>query len=174
MKKFTGLLLALILAITCIAFMTSCSGKIKVTFVQDGQDDVVITLEKGEKIEEIPLPVQEDGYTIVWDRTDFSNIEKSVTVSAVKTPNLYTIYYEINADKESIKEDYTKVSFGEEFTLLIPLNNDQRLTFGGWKIKGTDEYFTDDQNYSVVGDVTLVPTWKIAENDDEFSKNPWA
>ena len=51
----------------------------EVVFKQDGFDDIVKTVSAGETLTDIPTPVQtgETGYTVVWDRTDFSNITEN-------------------------------------------------------------------------------------------------
>ena len=174
MRRFASLFLTLIFVFTFVVTMAACSGKIKVTFVQDGCDDVVVTLEKGETLTEIPKPAQEDGYTIVWDKTEFDGLTESITVTAVKTPNKYTINYEIKENWESISATSQIVTFGEEFTLLVPTNKNTKLVFDGWTVKDTNEAFTDDGVYSVVGNVTLVATWKVADNGGEWSDNPFA
>ena len=90
MKKIAGLLLAvLLLTLSCVCVFTSCSNKVDITFVQSGQEDVVVTIKKGESLEDIPDPAQKTGYTVVWDVTDFSNIDEDLTVNAVETPNLW-------------------------------------------------------------------------------------
>ena len=63
-----------------------------VTFVQEGQENVVKSVNKGGALTDIPTPVAESGYEIVWDRTDFTNIQSDITVNAVKTP-VYTITF---------------------------------------------------------------------------------
>lgn len=57
-----------------------------ITFIQEGQSDVVKTLKKGETLTDVPVPVSAAGYDIVWDKTDFSDVSENVTVTAVKTP----------------------------------------------------------------------------------------
>ena len=38
-----------------------------ITFIQEGQSDVVKTLKKGETLTDVPVPVSAAGYDIVWD-----------------------------------------------------------------------------------------------------------
>lgn len=166
MKKIAGLLLAvLLLTLCCVCVFTSCSNKIDITFVQSGQEDVVVTIKKGESLEDIPNPAQKTGYTVVWDVTDFSNIDEDLTVNAVETPNEYTIYYKV-AELINISAKSQKVTFGDNVVLLKPSNTPPSHKFGGWKIEGTDTVLADGV-YDVASDVTLVPEWV----PDEWSEN---
>ena len=71
-----------------------------VTFVQEGAENVVITVNEGEGIaaSEIPTPTPVKGHTVAWDVSDFSAITSDITVTAVATPNVYTITYVVYVD----------------------------------------------------------------------------
>jgi len=73
----------------------------KITLKQEGQEDVVVTVERG-KTPSIPDPKPVAGYTVAWDVTDFSNVTSDITVNAVKTLENYTITYEANGGKASM------------------------------------------------------------------------
>ena len=76
MKKLAGLLAVMILTLSMACLFTSCSNKIKVSFVQDGQTTIVKTIDKGQTLTDIPAPVQKTGYTVSWEVADFSNLQK--------------------------------------------------------------------------------------------------
>ena len=68
------------------------------------------------------MPTNEQGYVIAWDVTDFSNIQKDLTVTAVKTAKTFTITYVVsdNASSKGVSLSTTTqtVTYGEQFTLL--------------------------------------------------------
>ena len=67
-----------------------------ITFVQEGQENVIRTAKKGTALTDIPTPVAVTGYDVVWDVTDFSDIQSNMTVTAVKTAKTFTIYYVVS------------------------------------------------------------------------------
>ncbi|MBQ5929565.1 MAG: hypothetical protein IIX02_02125 [Clostridia bacterium] len=108
MKKFLSLLLCLTLTIGAATF-TACgdnsgdSGNMSselptytVTFKQYNQTDIEKEVEEGKALTDIPAPKDRTGYTVKWDKTaaDLANITGNVTVTAIETPNEYTITYE--------------------------------------------------------------------------------
>ena len=137
-EKISLLTVAAILVICAFAFV-ACSdvsnGKnsnqspaesvaYTVTFVQDGKPDVVKRVKDGESLTDIPQPVSEKGYTIVWDRTDFSSVTENITVTTIKTPNVYTITYNLGINKNaSLSEKTQSVTYGQPFTLPTPEYN---------------------------------------------------
>ena len=154
MKKIAGLFLAtLLLALSCMFVFSSCSNKIDITFVQEGQENIVKTIKKGESLTDIPTPVSKDGYTIVWDVTEFENLNNSLTVNAVETPNQYTITYEV--EPGVLTETTQVVTFDSNVVYYKPLKTAPNSEFGGWKIKGTETVLTDGV-YKIASDVTLV------------------
>ena len=126
------LLIVLLVCIMPVALFCGCNPTnpeptkttYTITFVQDGQDNIVKTVEKGETLTDIPTPVptNEQGYVIAWDVTDFSNIQKDLTVTAVKTAKTFTITYVVsdNASSKGVSLSTTTqtVTYGEQFTLL--------------------------------------------------------
>ena len=96
MKKAFVLIIS-IFCLVCSTALLGCAKEqtVSVTFKQDGYDDVVITIDKGGLIDEVPTPKSRIGYTVTWDRTDFSNINEDTVVSAVETPNVYTVTFNL-------------------------------------------------------------------------------
>lgn len=121
---------AVVLAALCAAMLglCACDGgqeappepeTYTVTFVQSGQDDVVRTVEAGGTLTDVPEPVAKTGYTVTWDRSDFTNITQNLTVHAVETANKYTLTYD--ADGGTVTPSGIEVTFGTAVgTLAVP------------------------------------------------------
>lgn len=151
--------------LTCFMLVfTACKSQINVTFKQDGEKDIIITLNSGESINEIPQPVQKPGYTIAWDKNDFNNIKSSMIVNAVSTANTYTIIYEIDNKVTGIQSEQSVV-YGEDFELAIPKKDGK--VFVNWTLKGTKTN-VENGKYIWTEDITLTPNWDI-DNKDEYS-----
>lgn len=67
-----------------------------VTFKQDGQRDVVKTVEEGESLTDIPEPKAKVGYTVAWEVVDLTNIVEDIEVKAIETANTYVVSYDLN------------------------------------------------------------------------------
>ena len=77
--------------------------EVTVTFVQDGFDDIVKTVKYGETLYNIPTPRNVEGYDIVWENVDFTNIKSSLTVYAIATPKKYTVTFIQNGFDDIVK-----------------------------------------------------------------------
>ncbi len=173
MKKLAGLLAVMILTLSMACLFTSCSNKIKVSFVQDGQTTIVKTIDKGQTLTDIPAPVQKTGYTVSWEVADFSNLQKDLTVNAVETPNVYTITYEIQYFA-TIENTTQSVVFGKDFTLQTPSISGEyadifNLKFDGWTIKGQDKSLSDGV-YDIASNLILIANW-VPAGSGEWSPN---
>lgn len=129
-----------------------------VTFQQAGQEDVVVTVTEGDTIAEadIPAPVQEEGYTTVWNAEDLAkltNISGNVTVVAVKTANSYTITFETEGIEAPAAQTVT-------YNSNVEINDLERegYTFDGWFIKGTTTKVTSGL-WTIAENVVLVASW---------------
>ena len=172
MKKFIVSLLTLMFAACSLAFILSGCGTpdstVCITFVQSGQTDITRNVKKGGSLTDVPTPFLQEGYTVVWDTTDFSNIQKSFTVNAVATPNEYTIYYELENINATIIATTQTITFDSNVTLYKPTSLVENIVFDYYTIKGTEDVFSDGI-YKIAGDVTLVAHWKIQDDGSEWS-----
>ena len=178
-KKFYDLLTILLLSFTCVcafAISACATGKTDpddgpsqsvtytVTFKQDGYADIVKTVEEGEDLAYIPTPATETGYTVTWDRTDFTNITQNVIVNAVKTANTYKITYSLGANNyATVASETQEVRYGESFTLQTP-SYQGSAAFYGWyfadeKGNPTDEK-AENGKYVWAKDVFVVAKWQ--------------
>lgn len=166
------ILLFLALACFVAAGVAGCagmdSGSVKIVFVQDGRSDVVMYVEKGGTLYNVPLPVSEEGYEIEWDETDFSCLTENKTVTAVKTPLLYLITY--NLGSRSL-DDFARIEATEQYVYYNSVVTTYKpvcagYLFVGWQVQGKGETFTDGK-YAYAENITLVAEWAVNEDDDE-------
>ena len=173
MVKILRKIIITVLCVCCLFSVVGCSNSdtVKVMFRQSGHAVVIREVKKGESLLNVPNPVQEDGYEIVWDKTDFTNLQENLTVEAIKTPKKYTITYDLGSRKDddfaSIQDDEQIVTFGEIIITYKPTCSGYKFT--GWEIQGKDQTFTDGK-YAYAEDLTLVAMWQVSDNDeDRFS-----
>lgn len=178
-KKICSLFTILLLTFACVcAFaFTACAVDelgpddepsqtvtYTVTFKQDGYDDIVKTVEEGGDLADIPMPANQTGYTITWDRTDFTNITQNVMVNAVKTANTYTITYSLGANNyATIEFEKHEVKYKQSFTLQMP-EYQGSAAFYGWYLAGEDGKATDekveDGKYIWASDICVIARWE--------------
>lgn len=168
-KKFTVALLGGLL--TLLAF-TSCgqTGVTSNSSVNQGSDvpiicvvtfktekaDIKKEVNKGNPLTDIPqLPTQE-GYTYAWSVDDFSCITQNLTVTLVKSANVYTITYDLEGlNNITIGATTQSVAYDSRFTLEMPVRD--CYEFNGW-IDENGNPFTDGV-YQTAKDVTLKAVW---------------
>lgn len=168
MKK----VITLMLAILCVGLMfVGCNntnnpdeGKstyVTITFKQDGEEDIVKQILKGENLTDIPTPKVKDGsvqegYTLTWDTTDFTNIRKDMTVNAVMKANTYKIYFDYSGVSCDGNE-YMEVKYNQEFVLPTPINALGVKIFVHWIDESGQK--VSNGTYNKAGDMTLKAVW---------------
>lgn len=170
LKTLKKLTVVLLLLCFLLAF-TGCGEKsdtVTITFKQDGMFDVVREIEKGDSLLFPPSPKSEDGYDIVWDRTEFIAVQEDITVNAIKTPKQYKITYDLGSRKGddfvNIEGYEQNVTFNQTVTTYKPTCSG--YTFIGWEIQGKNKTFTDGK-YTYPEDITLIARWQLSDNDDD-------
>ncbi|MBR2968661.1 MAG: InlB B-repeat-containing protein [Clostridia bacterium] len=166
MKKFIGITLIYMLLVFSLA-LCGCDGKngtCTVTFVQEGQKDIVVTVERGGDVENVPTPKSVKGYTVEWNYKVLSGIKNNLTVTAVKTPNTYTVTLDENGDGQSV----TEVQVVYDSKLNLPTPSRAHYVFAGWMIKDTS-VILNDERYTYAEDLTLVAVWGIDDRDEFWS-----
>ncbi len=175
MKK---ILFVLVLALLCL---TACKKEDKtqeyesftVTFVQEGQENIVREVLKGNSLTDVPEPKAVEGYEVAWEDVDLSKITRNLTVTAVCTPKNYVITYDLGICKEdehvSIESDEMEVTYDSAYTLYIP--SCKGYVFCGWTLS-TEEPITyfEDGIYETSKDITLIAIWEKTSDGDV--KNP--
>lgn len=152
------------LIVTAIEKANSC----KITFKQEGQEDVVRIVKKGQALTDIPEPKQSGRFITVWDRSNFSEITEDIVVNAKTTDKYrtFTITLKTGYTEEQVPMETTtiKVVYGREFTLPVPkyVKDSPSVSheFDCWKIEGTNQKVTDGI-YTFEQDLVLVASWEV-------------
>ncbi len=129
-----------------------------VTFTQEGQADIIKEVEEGKALTDIPTPVQKVGYTTKWSLEDFSSVTENINVTAVATPNQYTITYDagegaVTPTTQTVTYDAIPESFA---TPTSETHNFICWTYEGKAVQATEAW-------KIADDVTLVASWVAKE-----------
>lgn len=163
-------LLVFILAVTAL-FCVGCKKQdttYTVTFIQEGQAEIVKTVKSGESLLDIPTPTEIEGYEVAWDVENFENVTSDLLVTATLTPKLYTITYiydELlaNGGYTVILEKQTQtVAFNSQCELATATC--EGLTFLGWKNVETNEMVVSGK-YTQAKDITLIAQFEPEEQE---------
>lgn len=126
---------------------------VTITFRQKGCNDVVKKVKKGETLTDIPFPQTKTGYTVVWDRTDFSNMTENIVVEAEETANTYTVTYDAVGGTASVSTQ--NIEYDSEPTLATATRDGYE--FKGWEYNGTQ--VLSGAKWTIAQDVTLTAVW---------------
>lgn len=135
-----------------------------ITFRQSGEEDVVMSVEHGATLANIPQPIQRPGYTVTWEEKDLTNITQFLIVNAIESANSYTVTYNLGVNSYATLDEYTvQVTYNEEFTLKTPQYSGS-APFLGWYLadengKATGEQVSDGK-YLYAQDVTVIAKWR--------------
>ena len=174
MKKIVALLLVALLPVFALM---GCNKEqditnYTITFVQEGQTNIVKRVKKGQDLTDIPTPVTVVGHDVVWDVTDFSDIKSNITVNAVATPKTFYIHYtiaEVSQDKGIVLEKTSQaVVYGASFTLISASYVQDGVTYSLVAWLNDDEIFTAGV-WTYQEDVTLVTGGFRPTTDQEWS-----
>jgi len=159
MKKIiVSMLLVLCVGLFCVGCNNiDNDAQVTITFKQDGEEDIVKEVVMGEDLIGVPTPEQIEGYTVVWDVTDFNKIKNDMTVNAVVTANTY----KINFDYSGIScdgEPFLEVKYKEQYVLPTPINALGVKIFVRWVNSETNQTVVDGV-YDVAEDITLKAIW---------------
>ena len=165
MKGFIKFICMCAVAVLLVGLVACQSnGTVKVTFVQEGQEDIVLSVERGGNIENVPDPAPVKGYTVEWNIKKFTNVKNNLKITAVKTPNVYTV----TLDETGNGENLTTIDVTFDTVLNLPIPQKDHYVFKGWRIKDTDEYVRSGK-YTIDSSITLVAEFSIDDNDDFWS-----
>ena len=141
-----------------------------VTFKQEGQPDVTVTVPDlgSVKAEDIPAPVDVLGYDVAWENVDLTVITADVIVNIVKTPIIYTITYHLNGGTNS-KDNQNTYTIEDTVELFAAARTG--YSFEGWF---ADEQFDDPLNgieQGTIGNLNLYAKWYINSYTITFESN---
>lgn len=130
-----------------------------VTFKQDGQSDVIRSVEEGTALTDIPTPASVKGYTVVWDKgeNDFASITADMTVNAVATANTYTITLEYGNTGFNGPATMS-VTYDADFELPVIDTESSVYDNLKWIIKGTEDEVVSGK-YTYDKDITICPAY---------------
>ena len=111
LRNFNNLIIFVLVIISFSFIFSGCNGKdfYTVTFKQEGQEDVVITVKAGGSLDESQIPEiiqpEDDGYEkVFWSETNFTNIRRDMEVVANKLGKVFRVVYNITYDGACFEE----------------------------------------------------------------------
>ncbi len=130
----------------------------RITFKQNGQEDVVKKLLKGETLTDVPTPKTRVGYDVGWNVTDFSQITEDTVVQAVETAKTYTVTFDAGAGTVS-PTSQTVVYDSKPSAFPVPTR--EEYDFVCWTYNGIT--VLDKSPWSIADDVTLLALWRMKD-----------
>lgn len=147
------------------AYIAPLSGEYIVTFIQEGQEDIIRTVAQGGTLLDIPTPASKTGYTVTWDTDDFTNINGNMTVYAVETAKTYNVY--LNANGGFVTQANITVTYDQAYTLETPTH--EEYGFNTWKYNSQEVPLSGIWNIDVEsGTITLIAEWGDSEWTDIY------
>lgn len=174
MKKNLVLFKMLVCALFVFMFaFNGCSQVVEeekevhtITFIQDGQENIVRKVENGESLTDIPNPAEIPGYEVSWSITDFSNITEDLTVTIMRQPKIFQITYLMGVLEGNngviIKSLTQSVEYNSTYVTYAPTC--EGYEFLGWKMNEEDELITSG-TYLYTEDITLIAEWKLVNDE---------
>ncbi len=127
-----------------------------VTFQQDGYEDIVMIVKRGEGVETIPTPRVKTGYTVKWENKNLTSITADTIVKAVATPNEYLISFDANGG-DAISEQLRVTYDGATPTLPTPTTQEEKF-FTAWTYAGNA--MVSGATWRIASNATLVAQWR--------------
>lgn len=158
--------------LSSIAFSSvacSCGGKYKITFVTEGNSDIVRYVKKGETLEDIPTPPDVKGKYCTWNVRNFKNIQEDMEVTAncySKVAKMETnMPSEINVDVFSDEASLDYIFKDMEIEVTFESGVKQKIYSG--------EYMLDAGTYNkdVSGSYNVKVIYNDAKQDIKINVN---
>ena len=141
---------------------TGEKDQVTITFKQVDKNDIVIVIEKGASLTDVPNPQSKTGYMVAWNKTDFTNICEDMTVTAIETAKTYTVI--LNADGGSVPVTTMTVTYGQPYELPSPVHPE--YAFSAWRL--------NNQEISLKGTWTFDADNEVVELFAQWGKNAWS
>lgn len=146
-----------------------CVGRrLSVSFVADGEIIEVKYLDWDETLTDIPEAPEKDGFTVEWDRSDFTNIRSDVTVNAVydiipviTTEEETTVVEETTAIDETLENWETEEE--EATSTEVIIENSEESSFEKEENDSEEESVTADES---LGEETVFESTERSENSE--------
>ena len=137
-----------------------------ITFIQEGQKNIVYEVENGGSLTDLPNPADIPGYEVSWSITDFSNITEDLTVTIMRQPKIFEITYLMGILEGNngviIKSLTQSVEYNSAYVTYAPTC--EGYEFLGWKMNEEDELITSG-TYLYTENITLIAEWKLVNNE---------
>ncbi len=110
-----------------------------VTFLQDGEEPVVIPVEAGQSVpdDKIPQTVPKTGYKVDWADVDLSNITQSIEVRAIEIPKKYTVNLQSGANG-SVTEKSVTLTYDADYDLSSYVTPNTGYELDKWSMGNVD------------------------------------
>lgn len=130
MKGKKILILLLLISLLGV-FFVSCArdSALTVKFYVDGELLETYRVEKGGSLDEVPEVPEKDGYKGAWSVTDFDDLQESLQVYAVYTPNEYTVSFYVDGVLT-----YTRTGKNNRTIDSIPAVPEKEGYLGVWSV----------------------------------------
>ncbi len=137
-----------------------------ISFVQGGETIATRTVQAGQSLAaaDIPAPAQKTGYTVSWERTEFTNVTENITVNAVSVAKKYTVTLDLDGGKGDTSYEMT---YDQAYTLPTPTK--EGFIFGGWKDSEGKLYSTGV--WEIDGTLALKAEWTAEESKEFWTPN---
>lgn len=120
---------------------------VTVTFIDTDGSYIYRTVYVGQDLLDIPTPKAKTGYTVAWDRNDFTKLQEDLTVNVIATAKSYTVTFDPNGG--TVDTLSTTVTYDQPYTFGKAFHDENR--FVAWK-------------YNELS-IELSGTWQIDEED---------
>lgn len=164
-KSFHTVLL--FLAVLFVALFGACADKktpskpenseeetvsYSVIFKEEGFADVVISVNEGEGVENLPAfqGNPKTGYVLVWDKTQLSVITQDTVVNAVEKAKNYTIAFDLSGGSLDVQS--LVVTFDADYTLPTPSYTGFQFVawyYDGEEVSQTGKWNIDGENITL-------------------------
>ena len=135
-----------------------------ISFVQAGQETKTFSVKEGESFTEIPTPTAKIGYTVVWNKNEFTNVNENITVMAIETAKTYTII--LNANGGNVSQTTFTVTYGQAYEFEKPIHKEN--AFISWEYNGEKVALSGVWDIDIEsGEGELLAEW----GDSIWSKN---
>ena len=133
---------------------------ISITFKQEGENDIVKYVKKGNNLTDIPTPKSITGYDLSWDKlaVDFTNITEPLVVNVVKTKKTFTITLDLNGGTLDSSTTIT-TKYDDSVNLPTPVKGES--DFVGWYLG--DEKINSTFTYNYTENITLKAKYSDGE-----------
>lgn len=148
----------------------SCGGsEVKITFITEGNSDIVKYVKKGKTLVDIPQTPTVKGKYCLWDTEDFQNIQEDMTVNALcystvtqMTTNMpSSVNVEVSSDEAELENIFKDM----ELEVTFESGETKKLYSGDYTLEAID------YNKDISGTYTVSVIYNNAKKDIQVNVN---